>query len=105
MLEAAVSHAITLALVLSRSLTVAKTVALLVVLGSEAIPKRPHFGGGDMAGGKLRDKAIKNAKPGDRLVILSDGRRPAIVAGANRRKALECSSLLSHHPAVRYELS
>jgi hypothetical protein len=26
-----------------------------------------------MAGGKLTDKAIKNAKPGERLVILSDG--------------------------------
>ena len=26
-----------------------------------------------MAGGKLTDKAIKNAKPGERLAILSDG--------------------------------
>src|SRR5690242_20899647 len=26
-----------------------------------------------MAGGKLTDKAIKNAKPGEKLVILSDG--------------------------------
>ena len=26
-----------------------------------------------MAGGKLTDKAIKNAKPGERLTILSDG--------------------------------
>src|SRR5712672_3123422 len=36
--------------------------------------RKDHTSGdGDMAGGKLTDKAIKNAKPGERLAILSDG--------------------------------
>jgi hypothetical protein len=71
-LKTVLFHAIPPALVLARSLTVAKTVVLLVVLGSVGIPRRPH-GGGNMAGGKLTDNTIKNAKPGERLAILSDG--------------------------------
>jgi hypothetical protein len=42
-----------------------------------------------MAGGKLTDKAIKNAKRGEQLVILSDGGGLQPVADANGRKALE----------------
>jgi integrase len=62
-----------LAPVLSRSLTAAKNVVLLVVFGSLGDSKRTTLGDGDMAGGKLTDKAIKNAKPGERLAILADG--------------------------------
>src|SRR5262245_33981412 len=56
----------------SGSLTAGKIVGLFVGLGPMRFAKGQHFGWG-MARGKLTDATIKNAKPSERLVKLSDG--------------------------------